>query len=252
MELITLFEGIEERNERLAEPVGYFEQSADKEARWLEKRIKKITSSVLPNLVKRGQGNLNPWGKVAITAMLSVADEMISGVARPSIKGVKALEFGKMYETEALEYYNKKTGKNAKSCSNDFDEILFFEPMAGFGDSPDAIVEPDGRIEIKCPENGAVHLGYTTIKAFSQTDDYYWQLLGHLIDDKAQYCDFVSYNPRYPDGHPLKMHIVTLHKKDHLFNINYLKSRITTAVEYITKAVQKNDMNLILNINNYE
>ena len=223
--------------------------AAEREERWLLKRVGKITSSTLPDLMKGGKGE-QAWGKTSIKVMLAVADEMISGQRRPSIKGVKALEFGHTYEEEALEYYNKVTGLIAMSGTYGFEDILFIQPFEGFGDSPDAYIAPAGTAEIKCPENGAIHLDYCGIKAIHERSDYYWQFLGHLLDPAKEWCDFVSYNPRYPDEHPLKIHIVRVWKKDHAFNIELLQNRIETALTWIYRAVEENNIDYILNINN--
>lgn len=223
----------------------------EREQRWLEKRVGKFTSSILPKLMTKGRKG-QEWGDTSITEMLTVADELISGERRISVKGVRALDFGNQYEAEAHLYYNKTYNINSKSGSTGFDEILFVEPFEGFGDSPDADVNPDGTVEIKCPENGVNHLKYTIIRAIHDRSDYYWQILGHLLDPKKEWCDFVTYNPRYSNGHSLKIHRVRVWKKDHLFNLELLQNRIETALTYVHLAVEENDMNIIYNINNHE
>lgn len=249
--LEKLFESIEARTEILAKPSGIEAEWLAREDRWKQKRIGKITASKLPDLMKTGKGGKPEWGETSITAMLAVAHERLTGIERKSVKGVYALEWGKMYEGEALEFYKLKTGIDMRSASFDFDDIVFVEPFANFGDSPDGItLDGIGRSEIKVPESGAIHLDYTTITAISEKDDYYWQFLGHLLDEQAEWCDFISYDPRIKEDHPLKMHTVRVVKMDHKFNLARLKERIEKANRIIDLALEKSDISIIKNINN--
>jgi hypothetical protein len=249
--LEKLFESIEARTEILAKPMGIEAEWLAREDRWKQKRIGKITASKLPNLMKSGRAKGEEWGQTAITTMFEVAHERRTGIERPSLKGVKALEWGKQYEPEALEFYKNKTGIDMRSGSFDFDDIVFVEPFENFGDSPDGItLDGIGRAEIKCPESGAIHYDYCTITAISEKDDYYWQFLGHLLDDQAEWCDFVSYDPRSKEDDPLKMHIVRVVKMDHKFNLARLRARIEKANQVIDLALEKNDISIIKNVNN--
>lgn len=252
--LESLFTAIEDQTEQLAKPTGADAVEVEwlaREERWKQKRIGKITASKLPDLMKAGRKKEVLWGDTAINVLLAVAHERRTGVERSSIKGVKAIEWGKQYEAEALEFYRKKTGTIMRSASSDFDEILFFEPFDGFGDSPDGVTDDFvGRAEIKCPENGAVHYEYTTIKSIAEGDDYYEQILGHMLDPRAEWCDFISYDPRSADDDPLKMHIVRVWKKDHAFNIAKLQERINKGNKIVDLALEKNDISIIMNINN--
>lgn len=72
-----------------------------------------------------------------------------------------------------------------------------------FGDSPDGIIEVSkserGSLEIKCPDS-STHIVYCTMKDESDLlkieQDYYIQCQGHIMANDADWCDFVSYDPR--------------------------------------------------------
>lgn len=248
--LEDFFAEIEQQMEENVGEIGKELAWIAREERWKQKRIGKITASKLPDLMKKGRGK-EEWGDTAIKVLLAVAHERRTGVERPSLKGIKALEWGRQYESEALDFYRQKTGIDMRSGSTDFDEIVFVEPFAGFGDSPDGITEDGvGRAEIKCPEDGSRHYEYTCIKAIAEGDDYYWQFLGHLLDEKAEWCDFVTYDPRSKDNDPLKINIVRVWKMDHEFNLRRVQDRINKGNRVIDLALEKNDISIILNINN--
>lgn len=194
--------------------------------RWKQKRIGLITSSCLPNMMKLDKSG-HCSQKTGIDYLLEIMHQRQTGIdAQESF--AKAFEWGHRYEEEALDYYNKCTGINAISGTSGFYDILFRTPIAGFGDSPDGTTEDEtGVIEIKCPYNAANHLRNCALNAYHDKLDYFWQLMGHMIYDKVQWCDFVSYDPRYEDGHPNKIKIIRINRSDVQTRIDQLVSKIT-------------------------
>lgn len=75
-----------------------------------------------------------------------------------------------------------------------------------FGVSPDGIVNPtataeginsiEGMVEIKCPKT-ATHLGYMLAGVVPEA--YEPQMMWEMANTDAQWCDFVSYDPRLPE-----------------------------------------------------
>lgn len=64
------------------------------------------------------------------------------------------------------------------------------------GASPDGLIDADGALEIKCPEL-ATHLAYLRLKA--EPAAYSAQIQGQLWITGRQWCDFVSFNPDFPE-----------------------------------------------------
>ena len=208
-------------------------QNAEKEARWKEKRIGKITSSNLNNLMElntRGRLRL----KSGIDYLLEIQHQKETGCDSENVFA-QAFKWGKAFEEEALYYYNKVTGNNVISGTYGFDEVLFVDNIIeGFGDSPDGVTEDrKGVIEIKCPYNGANHLRNIALDSYHDGCDYFWQCLGHMIDPQVEWCDFVSYDPRYEDGHPNKIKIIRINRADVLGRIEMLKEKIIFWIECI-------------------
>ena len=68
-------------------------------------------------------------------------------------------------------------------------------PMSGA--SPDGYVGSDALIEIKCPKSNT-HLSYITDDKIPEK--YKKQMMWQLICTGRKYCEFVSYDPRFPEN----------------------------------------------------
>lgn len=210
-------------------------QAAEREARWKEKRIGKITSSNLDKLM-----NLTKDGRIKTKAgidyLLEIQHQKDTGCDSEETFA-KAMQWGKVLEEEALYYYNQITGNNVISGTNGFPEVLFVDNIIeGFGDSPDGVTaDRKGVVEIKCPYNGANHLRNCALDNYHDGCDYFWQCLGHMIDPQVEWCDFVSYDPRYEDGHPDKIKIIRISREDVQSRIDILTEKIKFWIECINK-----------------
>lgn len=210
----------------------------EKQARWMAKRVGKITASTMPKLMTKGRSKGHDWGKTAVTELLSIFHERRTGIQRDSISTF-AMRWGLENEYPAFCYYRDRFNSEAK-YSHDGDDILFLEPVPGFGISPDGTAN-GGIIEIKCPENPVNHLLYCMIDKVESGDDYYWQMIAQFISG-VDWIDFVSFDPRMNDGDPLKMHVVRLNRADYLEDIVACEARIVEANKLL------NDFNLIKSI----
>ena len=210
-------------------------QAAERESRWKQKRIGKITSSNLDKLM-----NLTKYGRIRTKAgidyLLEIQHQKDTGCDSEETFA-KAMQWGNALEDEALYYYNKITGNNVISGKHGFDEILFVDNIIeGFGDSPDGVTtDRKGVVEIKCPYNGANHLRNSALQSYHDGCDYFWQCMGHMIDPQVEWCDFVSYDPRYEDGHPDKIKIIRINRSDVQSRIDILTEKIKFWIECINK-----------------
>jgi len=64
--------------------------------------------------------------------------------------------------------------------------------------SPDRLVGEDGLVEIKCP-NSATHLD--TLLSKKVPAKYITQMQWQMAVTGRKWCDFVSYDPRFPEQH---------------------------------------------------
>ena len=103
-----------------------------------------------------------------------------------------AMQWGTETEPQARAAYEIQTG-------NFVDQIAFVDHLtiANFGCSPDGLVVLDGLIEIKCP-NTATHIEY--IESGKPPRKYVIQMMSQMSCTGRDWCDFVSFDPRLPDG----------------------------------------------------
>ena len=208
-------------------------QAAERESRWKQKRIGKITSSNLDKLM-----NLTKDGRIKTKAgidyLLEIQHQKDTGCDSEEVYA-KAMQWGKALEEEALYYYNKITGNSVISGTHGSDEILFVDNIIeGFGDSPDGVTaDRGGVVEIKCQYSGANHLRNCALQSYHDGCDYFWQCMGHMIDPQVEWCDFVSYDPRYEDGHPDKIKIIRINRYDVQSRIDILTEKIKFWIECI-------------------
>lgn len=227
---IDIFEDFNKRLEEKLSDVSDVDlitiDAAEREERWKKRRIGKITSSNLDKLFNFDKSG-HVKTKAGIDYLLEIKHQIETGEDSEGVFA-KAFEWGKAYEEEALIYYNKISGVNMLSGTVGFDDILFIDDVIdGFGDSPDGITEDGkGRLEIKCPYNGANHLRNFALNQYHDGCDYWYQMIGHMIDPRVEWCDFASYDPRYPDGHPNKIKILRIRREDVAKQIDDAKLRI--------------------------
>ena len=92
------------------------------------------------------------------------------------------------------------------------------------GASPDGLVGADGLLEIKCP-NTATHI--ETLLSEKVPSKYITQMQWQMACTGRQWCDFVSFDPRLPDG------------------LQLFVSRVEAYSEYITTLEHEVEMFLI-------
>lgn len=202
-----------------------------KEYEWKPKRHGKITASTLPDLMKTGKGT--PYGKAFFDALYLVRYERRTGVTRENGNN-KNFDWGHDNEPLAVEWVRTQSMYEVKSCTTDFESIIFNEPFAGFGDSPDFYVYgSDGKIralgEIKCPISQGKIETLQFLNEITDKDEYYWQFLGHFVGiPSVDTLYYVVY-----DGYTNTGRIVAMYRKEHVDNIRKLTERIRFANELV-------------------
>jgi len=142
-------------------------------------------------------------GKTAMAYAQRVALERL-GVEVPEITGW-ALEHGILNEPHAIEAYEQKTGSVViQPLPIQHPEVDY---VAG---TPDGLIGDDGIVEIKCPYNPINHLANLTTG--EQLNHYKWQIQGYLWITGRKWCDFVSYDQRFPEH--LRMYIKRVDRDD--------------------------------------
>lgn len=207
-----------------------------KEFEWLEKRRGLITSSVLPDLMKEGRGV--PFGKAALDVMFAIRYERRTGITRENGSN-KAFDWGHANEPLAIEWMRTQLLYDIKSCTTDFEDIVFNQPFEGFGDSPDAyLYHSSGELvalgEIKCPMAQGKIESLQLLKGIDEKEEYYWQFLGHFLGrPDVDVLYYVIY-----DGYTNTGRILGINRADHVENIEKLYKRVRLVHEVVNESLR--------------
>jgi hypothetical protein len=153
-----------------------------------------ITPSQFKKVMTTSRGG-SGFGQTALT----YADEIvldIIGVERDQIIA-PALNHGIENESLAVDRYQEDT-LNTVTIVDEPIQHPDFDFICG---TPDGLIGSDGIVEIKSPFNSVNHLAnlrWQFNPDDTQVSDYWWQIQGYLWITNRQWCDFVSYDPRFP------------------------------------------------------
>lgn len=181
---------------------------------WFNLRLGKITSS---NFAKIMSNEGKSFGNPAIEYAEKIALEYVTG-KRDEVSSYsnKYMERGKEYESIALDLYEMETLYSVRNggfyIEDSKDDVLL-------GDSPDGNIFDFGCVEVKCviPKTQ-----WKRIKKGGFDLSYKWQIQGHIMIGKKQWCDFVSYCPEMPKNKQL--HIFRVERDEEM--IKRLYSRL--------------------------
>ena len=112
-------------------------------------------------------------------------------------------------------------------------EVAFVDHprIAMTGASPDGLVGDLGLVEIKCP-NSATHL--ETLQSGAVPARYVTQMMWQMASTGRAWCDFVSFDPRFPAEHQL--FIQRVHRDD--ARIAELEAEVIAFLADVDKAIE--------------
>ena len=197
---------------------------------WFAVRSGKVTASRVADVLSKGRD-----GESASRKNYK-ADLVVERLTQQKTAGFSssAMQWGVDTEPQARAAYEVTT------C--DFVEQIAFvdhPSIVNFGCSPDGLVGDEGLIEIKCP-NTATHLDY--LEADAPPKKYFIQMQSQMAVTGRKWCDFVSFDPRLPDG--LELFIVRVNRDDKYIKImedevSKFLQEIDNKVESLTKRNDK-------------
>jgi putative phage-type endonuclease len=158
---------------------------------WLDDRIRKITASRIKDMMAQTKTGPSASRKnLAAQLML----ERVTG-QREECYVNDAMRHGAETEPLARLAYSLHTGQ-------DVEEVGFIDhpTIARSGASPDGLVGTEGMVEIKCG-NTATHIGWAV--AGVVPPEHALQMQWQMACTGRKWNDFVSFDPRMPDGQQL-------------------------------------------------
>jgi putative phage-type endonuclease len=152
---------------------------------WFKARLGKVTASRVADIlakIKSGESASRRNYKIQLVS------ERLTGEKQETYIN-QAMQDGIDREFYARERYVQQFGE--------VEEVGFIQhPTLEAGASPDGIVGEDGIIEIKCPM-GTTHT--ETLMSQDVPSKYMPQIQFQLLCTGRKWCDFVSYNPMFPE-----------------------------------------------------
>jgi putative phage-type endonuclease len=152
---------------------------------WFQARLGKVTASRVADVlakIKSGESASRRNYKIQLVS------ERLTGEKQETYIN-QAMQDGIDREFYAREKYVQQFGE--------VEEVGFVKhPTLEAGASPDGMVGDDGIIEIKCPM-GSTHT--ETLMTQDVPSRYVPQIQFQLLVTGRKWCDFVSYNPMFPE-----------------------------------------------------
>jgi len=135
--------------------------------------------------------------KQADKYMRRLAGETLTGRMADGYQSA-AMRRGIEMEPEARKFYIWHFGRKVRQVG-----LCYKDETRKVACSPDGLIDPDGGLEIKCPEL-ETHIFYM-LNPQELIKDYYQQLQGDLYVSGKSWWDIMSY---YPDLDPVKLTVV--------------------------------------------
>lgn len=155
---------------------------------WIAARLGKVTASRIADVIARTKTG---WSAYRGKYMIELIAERLTGEPSPAYVS-PAMRWGTVTEPEARAAYEFETDATIEA-------VGFVEhPRIPFaGASPDGFVGEDGLVEFKCP-NPATHID--VLLKNEVPADYLSQVMWQMACTDRKWCDFVSFDPRFPEG----------------------------------------------------
>lgn len=195
--------------------------SAQGSEAWFAIRCGRVTASRIADLMARTKTG---WGASRASYKAQLVVERLTGAVEPSYQNA-AMRWGTETEPEARAAYCFYHDASVSEVDFALHPTMF---MAGA--SPDGLVGDDGLVEIKCPTS-ATHI--ETLRSGKIPDRYQLQMLWQMACTGRAWCDFLSYDPRFPE--PLRLFARRLDRDD--ARISELELHVRDFIAEVDEAV---------------
>jgi putative phage-type endonuclease len=155
---------------------------------WLVARLGKVTASRVADVIARTKSG---YSTSRDNYMAQLICERLTNTKSESYSNA-SMEWGTNTEPLARAHYEMSTGVLVNEVG-----LIDHPSIQMSGASPDGLIGDDGLLEIKCP-NTATH--FETILSESIPSKYITQMQWQMACTERKWCDFVSFDPRAPEG----------------------------------------------------
>ena len=155
---------------------------------WFDARCGVVTASRVADVCAKTKSG---WGAGRLNYQAQIIAERLTGNVAESFSS-SAMQWGTDTEPQARAGYEFLNDATVVEVG-----FVTHPSIEKTGASPDGLVGDDGLVEIKCP-NTATHID-TLIKQ-RVPPKYLTQMQWQMACTGRDWCDFVSFDPRMPDG----------------------------------------------------
>ena len=189
---------------------------------WFAARLGKVTASRVADVIAKTKTGPSASRENYLTQLVL---ERLTGKQGESYTNA-AMQWGTETEPMARQDYELKRGVFV-------DETGFMDhpTIENSGASPDGLVGDKGLVEIKCP-NSATHM--ETLLSGKIPAKYIPQMMWQMACTKREWCDFVSFDPRFPENLQIFIERVTY---DPTY-VKMLELEITQFLDDVSKKVE--------------
>lgn len=158
---------------------------------WMEARLGRVTASRIADVM------MKPTTAGYQNYRSQLICERLTGRPTDSFKSA-AMEHGTETEPQARAVYTMTTGNMVQEVG-----FIPHPKLAMAGASPDGIIGGTGLVEIKCPQP-TEHIRMLT--GGEPKRGYLLQMQWQMVCTGREWCDFVNFNPDFPDE--MQMHVI--------------------------------------------
>jgi putative phage-type endonuclease len=155
---------------------------------WHQARLGRVTASRMADVTARTKTG---WGAARGRYMTDLVGERLTGLPTPSYP-TAAMRWGTEQEPFARAAYEFLTDATIELVG-----FVDHPTIAGSGASPDGLIGADGLVEIKCPGT-STHIN--TLLSREVPEEHLPQIMWQLACTGRKWCDFVSFDPRFPEN----------------------------------------------------
>lgn len=169
---------------------------------WHLDRAGCATASAFGDIIAVSKSSGKPL-KARDDYMWKLAGERFYGTPTEQVFA-KPMEWGKDLEPFARQAYEVETGNFVQTCG-----FVPHKQIAYCGASPDGLILHNGGIEIKCPKDRRVHM---QTWLYGMPGDHMPQVQGNIWVNDREWWDFISYDPRAPEGS--RLYVQRIHRDE--------------------------------------
>ncbi|WP_254492916.1 lambda exonuclease family protein [Bartonella sp. B1099] len=196
-------------------------------AEWFQARLGKVTASNVYNVLSKTAKGI-PTSKYEDYKIKLMTERLTEEISQSYI--TPAMQWGIEHEEDALREYAFIYDTEVTGCGFIQHPTI---PMAGA--SPDGFVGEDGLVEVKCPQPPN-HLRFfidSNIKP-----EYHAQMQFQMACTGRQWCDFISYDPRFVGrSSDFRMKIKRIHRDEE--QIEQINQAVENFLAEIEQEMQK-------------